>query len=335
MRRASLALVSCALLGCPPAAQPDEPQPRNTSEAGPLVEHAAERDPRLFAVATDAVLEKVTGDAADELFPTVKRDGSLIVFQHEQAGADGAPGIRTLYGYEPGAKKRTLYTPEDRAALQPAFLPDGKGLVFVTNAPGPVSIVKTEGVAPNATFAIVVGSDLAPELSEPAVSPDGTRIAFSMRDKNGGRAVAVVGVDGSRLRVVGEGRAPAWSPRGDRLAFVRTADEYNHIFTTPLPGAANDVIAPAQQLTKGTFDCDRPTFSPKGDRIAFVSNREEGQAPRSRTSALHLFVMNTDGSAITKLTDGTARSATPQWAADGWIYFSSDRDGNFDLYRVR
>jgi Tol biopolymer transport system component len=50
---------------------------------------------------------------------------------------------------------------------------------------------------------------------------------------------------------------------------------------------------------------------------------------------LQLWAAKLDGSGMVQLTDGAARSATPSWGKDGWIYFSSDREGSFDVYRLK
>ena len=43
--------------------------------------------------------------------------------------------------------------------------------------------------------------------------------------------------------------------------------------------------------------------------------------------------MNADGSGVVRLTDHSARDGEPAWSPDGQrIAFSSDRDGNYDIY---
>lgn len=68
-----------------------------------------------------------------------------------------------------------------------------------------------------------------------------------------------------------------------------------------------------------------------GNKIAFVySNREP---PNSEAFVSEIFVMNTDGSGQTNLTNHSAWDCCPAWSPDGTkIVFTSDRDGNGEIY---
>lgn len=289
---------------------------------------------RLEAAEAGAVIERITSDPQDELFPVANQDGSIVLFQaeaYEGKGAERKLGSQVLYGIDPSTRgQRTLYTTEGRAASHPSFFPDAQSYVYVTNAMGPLAIVKALSSAPNAAISVVISSDLAPEPSEPAVSPDGSKVAFSMKDKSGGRSLAVIGTDGAKLTLIGEGRSPAWSPSGDRLAFIRSVNSFNHVFTV---NAAT--FGSLSQVTNGEFDCDDPFFSPDGKYLTFASNRGHKELRKGRADVLQIFVIKTDGTGLSQLTRGAAKAATPSWGPDGWIYFSSDRDGTFDIYRIK
>jgi TolB protein len=58
--------------------------------------------------------------------------------------------------------------------------------------------------------------------SSPAWSPDGQRVALSVREQAGTDGVYVIGTASSSEPVrVSEGRNPAWSPNGTRITFIR------------------------------------------------------------------------------------------------------------------
>lgn len=67
-----------------------------------------------------------------------------------------------------------------------------------------------------------------------------------------------------------------------------------------------------------------PVFHPKKELIAFVSNID-GDA--------EIFMVNTDGSNLKKLTDNERTDINPVWSPDGErIVFVSDRNGTFELF---
>jgi Tol biopolymer transport system component len=60
------------------------------------------------------------------------------------------------------------------------------------------------------------------------------------------------------------------------------------------------------------------------DKIAFVSDRDGNQ---------EIYVMNADGSGVTRLTNNPAEDHSPVWSPDGGtIAFVSTRDGNSEIY---
>ena len=95
-----------------------------------------------------------------------------------------------------------------------------------------------------------------------------------------------------------------------------------HIFTIDLSSGA------VRQLTSGGNHHDAaPRWSPDGTRIAFKSTR-------AGNGRWDVYVMNADGSKVTRLTN-TANNHDPVWMPDGQsVVISSDRDSREDLYRV-
>ncbi len=63
---------------------------------------------------------------------------------------------------------------------------------------------------------------------------------------------------GSGITVLGAGAEPAWSPRGDRIAFVRNGEGHTHIYV------ANSQGGDAVQITDGPEDERQPAWSPDG-----------------------------------------------------------------------
>jgi len=122
-------------------------------------------------------------------------------------------------------------------------------------------------------------------LAHPAVAPGGDRVAFVQQTPDGDEEydatvhVASVGGEGSRRFTVAEGvdSGPAWSPSGDRLAFVSTRgargrqsrprnDDRPQLWVLPVDGGE------AEQVTDVVGGVSGVAWGPDGDRIAFLQS---------------------------------------------------------------
>jgi hypothetical protein len=79
-----------------------------------------------------------------------------------------------------------------------------------------------------------------------------------------------------------------------------------------------------QQATATAQAQATATARAQAGRIAFASNRDGNR---------EIYVMNADGSGVTRLTNNPADDVVPSWSPDGRrIAFESDRDGNLEIY---
>ena len=113
---------------------------------------------------------------------------------------------------------------------------------------------------------------------------------------------------------------PAWSHTGKKMAFdagPNTGKNSHSQIYVANPDGSNQV-----RFTNDAFDDWEPAWSPDDSKIVFTSNRG-GQ--------YNLYVMNADGSHVTRLTSSTGFVAS--WSPDGKrIVFDSHRDGLDQIY---
>lgn len=123
---------------------------------------------------------------------------------------------------------------------------------------------------------------------------------------------------------------PAWSPDGKTIAFTRTVSGKNHIFAVD-PETGTKLV----QVTTGDYNDEFPAWSPDGATIVFASSRGAQSRSSADPKTRNLFLVRPDGTGLIQLTDGDAESSAPCWSRNGWIYFSSDHSGNFDIWRMK
>ena len=79
-------------------------------------------------------------------------------------------------------------------------------------------------------------------------------------------------------------------------------------------------------IFSGGWSPARAAFPGDNGKIAFVSNRD---------SNFEIYIMESDGSNQTNITNNPAYDGAPSWSPDGsQIVFMSERDGNYEIYRM-
>ncbi len=170
----------------------------------------------------------------------------------------------------------------------------------------------------------------------PCWSPDGTKIAFmSTRDRNA--EIYTMGADGTRAvnltKHSASDLAPSWSPDGRNVAFASNRRGAVDVYMVNAGGGMKPIQLTNNKETGQDKDVDS-SWSPDGKKIAFAS---------SHSGNPEIYIMDVIVSEIAasdvapvkpmRLTNNEANDIHPAWSPEGKrIAFSSDRDGNFEIY---
>src|SRR5437879_4793891 len=146
--------------------------------------------------------------------------------------------------------------------------------------------------------------------TEPAFSPDGSRLAFTST-RDGQPEIYIMDADGTSA-----GRLTN-SPGADGDASF-TADGQSVVFHSQRTGHRQLFLPPitspdAVQLTQEPADNSQPTMSPDGEPLAFVPNREGNN---------HIWLMSKDGANQRPLTRGQqSKETAPHFLRDGSLAY--------------
>ncbi|MDI3491137.1 MAG: TolB protein [Thauera sp.] len=144
------------------------------------------------------------------------------------------------------------------------------------------------------------------------VIKSGTNYELQVADADGMNAATALR---SREPII----SPAWSPDGQRLAYVSFEQKKPIVYVHTLATGQRRVVA----NFKGSNSA--PAWSPDGNQLAVVLTKD-GQS--------QLYILNADGSGVRRLASSSGIDTEPFWGNDSNIYFTSDRGGSPQIYRI-
>lgn len=231
----------------------------------------------------------------------------------------------------------TQLTSDPANHAHPAFSPDGKRLAFSSTQSGgwQIHMIDVDGGNPRQ----VTSGPL--QAVHPSFSPDGKRLCYMALDpKSNQWEIWTLDLTTREKSRACDGLFPTWSPDKSRdvIAFQRPRQRGMRSFSiwtmevsggqarrmTEVAGGANAAVV-------------SPAWSPDGKKLAFATvaensktasgGRPHGKSKNAAKPQQDIWTLTLDSGEKRRLTDGRGADLQPFWAADGRIYFISDRGG--------
>lgn len=230
----------------------------------------------------------------------------------------------------------TQLTNDPANDVMPAISPDGKTIAFASDRGGSwdIYLMDIDGGQ-----AVQVTDDRYQNL-HPSFSPDGRRLVYSSYGSSSGQwELVLIDVDRPTVKqVIGHGLFPEWSPTADTIVFQRARQKgtrWFSVWTVDIedgePTNFTEIAASANAAVI------TPSWDPSGEHVVFCTVLDPGSDEQVRPSQADVWVVRADGSGRSRLTGGRHTNLQPTWAADGSIFFVSDRagDGAENVWTVR
>ena len=222
--------------------------------------------------------------------------------------------------------KPVRVTDDKSLNVSPAWMPDGRHLLYVSNEKGGRDVylasLDSSGKPLGASLRLTTGLN----AHTITLSSAGDRMAYSELTHTANIWSIRIPKDGplsiSKAEPVTTGNQAIEgidvSQDGGWLVYDSSLSGNQDIYKIPVGGGE------PEQLTNDPSDDFLPAWSPDGKEIAFYSFRKGNR---------DLFLMAADGGKVQQLTEDPAQERYPDWSPDGnQLVFYSDKSGRQELY---
>lgn len=254
-------------------------------------------------------VRKIVEGPGNNYYPTFSPDGTKFAFVSDRTGKK-----QVYVANWDGTDQRVLSTGL-RGSDNPTWTANGKGVLFSSEK-------SEDNRGDTSIFVASVGSGVVVPVVEiggrnltPRMSPDGAFIAYSTNRNWPGWDVCLWDIKEKKERCPLQGTEsycrPAWSPKGEEIAYAYGAEDIDIGILSTKDGSKNSLT----HLELKEYD---PVFSPKGDYLAFVS--EAGHK-----DVFNLYVFDREARKSTLILKTQYSIRYPSWSGETTLKLQAEK----------
>ncbi|HEY7633469.1 MAG TPA: hypothetical protein VH817_22395 [Thermoleophilaceae bacterium] len=181
---------------------------------------------------------------------------------------------------------------------------------------------RSDGLAPlvGATGALRTNVVTQEPIADPALSPDGKRLVFTVMGDGlfDGPSIYVTSRDGAFLQRLTSGSNPQWSPNGRWIAYVSVPADSGCSGIRLMQPDGSDDHPVAEAIPGPNHSChdgaEAPSFSPDSRRVLYVA--DDIRTPHKKNGS-DLYTVSIHGGAHKRLTNDDRVESGPVFSPDG------------------
>jgi TolB protein len=291
-------------------------------------ETGMDKESEIFVINSDgSELKQLTDDSDDDGHPSISGDGTKITFTKRISGSDpDETHASEIFVVNSDGSELTQLTNNSEGGYVPSQEPsisgDGRKIAFkrvdFNTWDRGIFVINSDGTGEKQLTNSIYFDEL------PSINYDGSKIAFLGGDDFDFQ-IFVINSDGRGLTQLTQNSnnyqatsmhpfsGPSISGDGSKVAFEGYVGDDMEIFVVNSDGTG------VRQLTDNTEDDWAPSISGDGSKIAFQRSLSDDNQELINKS--QIFVINSDGTGLTQLTDDSER----------WFMFPSISDNGEEI----
>ena len=214
-------------------------------------------------------------------------------------------------------------------AKDAAWYSDNKSFIYCGRDGAMDKLIKSNIDGGGKTF--ITRNDIGTGDSFPSIK--GSKILCTSKI-SGVNQIVCLNDNGTEITILGEGESPNWHPTENKFVFTKIN---KGIFEMDL--STNQVT---ELYSDGKSDFYTPKYSSDGKYIVFVQNVDVNATGSKgskkfgfATKKKHIFLMKTDGTNRTQLTNGNLNVDCPDWGTNNELFFISDAGENKEIWKAK